>query len=206
MMHKGIVWSARFSPDGRRIVTASADRTARLWDALTGHPVGVPMRHTKDVWALFSSDGRHVVTASDDGTARVWNGATDDPVSSPMQHRQGAAVSQACFRRLDEQTGLLDTFASGGGLAQGFGLTFRPDGNLYVVSLYTKKVVRFNGQTGEFIDIFVQPASGGLTAPTALVFGPDGHLYVNSVGTSARAASCATMARPEPFSVTSSPQ
>ena len=34
------VTSAAFSPDGRRIVTASADNTARLWDAETGKPIG----------------------------------------------------------------------------------------------------------------------------------------------------------------------
>ena len=30
------MWSAQFSPDGARIVTASDDKTARVWDAATG--------------------------------------------------------------------------------------------------------------------------------------------------------------------------
>ena len=34
--HGDRVWTARYSPDGRRIVTASNDRTAILWDAATG--------------------------------------------------------------------------------------------------------------------------------------------------------------------------
>jgi WD40 repeat protein len=98
MMHKGIVWTATYSPDYRRIVTASADRTARIWDAASGQPLGQPMLHTKDVWsAAFSPDGRYVVTASEDGTGRVWDGMTGDPVSPPLRHRQGAAVFQACF-------------------------------------------------------------------------------------------------------------
>ena len=34
--HSGIVWSAAFSPDGQRVVTASGDKTARVWNAATG--------------------------------------------------------------------------------------------------------------------------------------------------------------------------
>ena len=36
--------SAAFSPDGKRIVTASSDKTARIWDAATGQPIGEPLR------------------------------------------------------------------------------------------------------------------------------------------------------------------
>ena len=36
--------SAAFSPDGKRIVTASGDKTARVWDAATGKPIGQPLK------------------------------------------------------------------------------------------------------------------------------------------------------------------
>ena len=36
MQHNSLIFSAQFSPDGRRIVTASKDGTARLWDSQTG--------------------------------------------------------------------------------------------------------------------------------------------------------------------------
>src|SRR5262249_50010673 len=52
------VHAAVFSPDGRRTLTASADKTARLWDAATGAPIGEPMRHEDEVVdAVFSPDG-----------------------------------------------------------------------------------------------------------------------------------------------------
>ena len=36
--------SAAFSPDGKRIVTASSDKTARVWDAESGKPIGEPLK------------------------------------------------------------------------------------------------------------------------------------------------------------------
>ena len=46
--HEAAVSSAAFSPDGKRIVTASADKTARIWDAATGKPIGEPLKGHED--------------------------------------------------------------------------------------------------------------------------------------------------------------
>ncbi|MBI3463760.1 MAG: protein kinase, partial [Planctomycetes bacterium] len=85
--HDGPVLDAQFSPDGRRVVTASADHAARVWNAVTGEPVTAPIRHDGAVArASFSPDGTRVVTASDDGTARVWDASTAEPVTPPLRH------------------------------------------------------------------------------------------------------------------------
>ena len=79
LRHDGQVWYAEFSPDGRLILTASLDGTARVWDAATGQPVTPPLRHDGPVWhAEFSPDGRRVLTASGDATARTWEISADD--------------------------------------------------------------------------------------------------------------------------------
>ncbi len=84
--HRGTVLSAAYSPDGSKIVTASEDHTARLWDARTGQEFGPALAHGDDVrMAEFSPDGTRVVTASDDRTARVWDVGTGQPVGQPMQ-------------------------------------------------------------------------------------------------------------------------
>lgn len=40
--HAGAVAGARFTPDGRRLVTSSADRTVRVWDDASGEQAAVP--------------------------------------------------------------------------------------------------------------------------------------------------------------------
>ncbi|MCI0746875.1 MAG: hypothetical protein L0Y58_15845, partial [Verrucomicrobia subdivision 3 bacterium] len=73
LKHNGRVESVRFSPDGKRVITACNDSNARVWDAASGHLLGEPLRHrTRVYYAEFSPDDRWVVTASTDGTARIW--------------------------------------------------------------------------------------------------------------------------------------
>jgi WD40 repeat protein len=55
------------------VVTASLDRSARLWDAASGQELAVLRGHEAGVGsAAFSPDGAKVVTASADRTARIW--------------------------------------------------------------------------------------------------------------------------------------
>src|SRR5262249_55761866 len=88
--------------------------------------------------------------------------------------------------RFDGATGAYrgEFVASGsGGLDYPFGLTFGPDGNLYVSSFAAgigyRAVLRYQGPSGRtpgaFIDTFVPPGSGGLITPNGLLFGPDGN-------------------------------
>jgi WD40 repeat protein len=58
---EGVVASVEFSPDGTTTLTGSWDRTARLWDAANGKPLGPPLRHDDHIAngaVVFSPDGK----------------------------------------------------------------------------------------------------------------------------------------------------
>ncbi len=60
------------SPDGRRILTASDDKTAKVWDADTDKEIITLHGHSLEVvGGCFSPDGKSVLTGSDDRTAKV---------------------------------------------------------------------------------------------------------------------------------------
>jgi len=71
--HTLMIYAVSFSPDGTHIVTASADKTARVWDSQTGRLLATMTGHSGRVnYVAFSPDGKRIVSVSDDGTARVW--------------------------------------------------------------------------------------------------------------------------------------
>ncbi len=77
--HSEWINSAVFSPDGKYILTASWDRTAKVWDAktITEVPGGTLKGHKSIVIsAVYSPDGKYILTASWDETAKIWDAKT----------------------------------------------------------------------------------------------------------------------------------
>jgi hypothetical protein len=63
-----------FSPDGKRLVTAGDDYTARVWDVGSGRVLCTLRGHKGRVESVsFSPDGKHVATGSEDKTAKLWD-------------------------------------------------------------------------------------------------------------------------------------
>ncbi len=99
--HRGEIESVAFSPDGRRMVTAGADRVARIWNVRseTGtvectDPVVLTPHLGSVNQAVFSPDGHQVVTVSDDGIVRLWDVSSDSvPWPIELKGHQAAVVS-----------------------------------------------------------------------------------------------------------------
>jgi WD40 repeat protein len=74
--HQDEVISAVFSPDGQRVLTASHDRTARIWDTASGKEIARLTGHQAPVAAAtYDNKGRRVLTVAGapDHTARLWD-------------------------------------------------------------------------------------------------------------------------------------
>ncbi|KIN94536.1 hypothetical protein M404DRAFT_168052, partial [Pisolithus tinctorius Marx 270] len=95
--HAAAVYSVAFSPDGKRIVSGSCDKTVRVWDAERGVQVGSPLQGHTD-WVLsvtFSCGGKKIVSGSKDKTVRVWDAERGVQISSPLQGHVGWVGSVA---------------------------------------------------------------------------------------------------------------
>jgi WD40 repeat protein len=82
--HVDAVLAARFSRDGSQIVTASRDRTARLWDAKTQKLIGRFEEGHEFLAssAVFYADGTRLATGAGDGTTRLWDVATGTEIKA----------------------------------------------------------------------------------------------------------------------------
>ncbi|TMQ19399.1 MAG: hypothetical protein E6J90_18160 [Deltaproteobacteria bacterium] len=93
LAHQAAVSLVAWSADGVRVATASADRTARIWDAASGQPATPPLAHGDAVtWVAWSADGTRVATASADRTARIWVAASGQPATPPLPHKGSVAM------------------------------------------------------------------------------------------------------------------
>ena len=87
--------SSAFSPDGKHIVTASDDKTARIWDAQTGRQIAVLWDNAPVRAAVFSPNGGYVLTTSEDRTACLWDAETGKLIHILQGHRN--QVRSAAF-------------------------------------------------------------------------------------------------------------
>jgi WD40 repeat protein len=81
------VLSVSLTADGRFAVSASDDKTLKVWDLGTGQAIRTLEGHTSQVTGVaVRPDGRFAVSASYDKTLKVWNLATGQPLATLETH------------------------------------------------------------------------------------------------------------------------
>jgi WD40 repeat protein/predicted Ser/Thr protein kinase len=156
--HRGNLWSFRFSPDGKRLVSGGEDRAARVWDSATGALVATCRGHTGRVLHVaFSRDGRRLLTTSSDGV-RQWDVATRSEVEPPYDRHTGE-VSAAVYSpdgqwiastgsdrtvRIWEARGRQEVAVRHGHTGNVTGVAFAPDGRR-LVSLSGESILDIAG-------------------------------------------------------------
>lgn len=95
--HSDRVTGCAFSPDGKRIVSASNDKTLRLWNATTGEEIAILSGHTDLVQnCAYSPDGLRIASCSRDTTVKLWDVARAE-MATPIANEP-------------DQTDILSTF------------------------------------------------------------------------------------------------
>ena len=191
LAHKDSVRSASFSTDGQRVLTASDDGTARVWDVASGDAIAVLEAPDSSVRsASFSPDGQQVVTLSFfSGTVRVWDVATQDAIAVLEGHADGvirAAFSNDGQRVVTaswDRTARVWDVASGNAIAvlEGYAdgvtsATFSTDGE--------RVVTASDDGTARVWDVATQDTIAVLEGHTGFVwsaaFSPDGQRVVTA--------------------------
>jgi WD40 repeat protein len=188
--HTDFLRSASYSPDGKRIVTASLDKTARIWDARTGVQLAVLSGHGDRVnSAVFSPDGMRIVTASSDKTARIWDAGTgaqlaelsghDDRLISAEYSPDGTRIVTASYGESpiiwDVRTGVkLTTLA--GHSATVTHAAYSPDGARIVTASFDQTARIWDARTGASLAVL----SGHAATVESAAYSPDGAQIVTA--------------------------
>jgi WD40 repeat protein len=190
--HTAQLSTSAFSPDGSRIVTASWDMTARIWNTATGEAISVLRGHDAEVnGAAFSPDGSRVVTASWDKTARIWNATTGTVIAVLRGHEgqvncatfspDGSRIVTASWdmtaRIWNATTGTVIAVLRGHE-GQVNCAAFSPDGSRIVTASWDMTTRIWNATTGTLIAVLREHEAQVDSA----AFSPDGSRIVTASG------------------------
>jgi WD40 repeat protein len=164
----GPVYCAAFSPDGRRVLTCSDDRTARVWDVGTGREVGrLQGLEGPALFGAFSPDGRRLVTVS---TTRLPGGHMAYGLKHVRTHDAATLQPLAHWSEPDDRTTQLDRICA---------VSLSPDGQRVACTFgrypdWTPRV--YETDTGKEL----LTLSGHDSLVTGMAFSPDGKRIVTT--------------------------
>jgi DNA-binding beta-propeller fold protein YncE len=187
----------RVALDGATVVVGAPDGDMGVANSGSAYVFQVDDRGTvdifDDIWTMVGEIGAsHAAPENVFGTSVAIQG-DHIVVGDPEWDFRGVDAGTAqvfVFAELAQAT--FETFFipfGTGGLSRPEQITVGPDGRLYVVSANTNRILRFDAETGAFIDVFIEAGDSGLDQPQSLAFGPDSNddgvpeIFVTSRGT-----------------------
>ncbi|GAC1656885.1 MAG: hypothetical protein NVS4B7_01430 [Ktedonobacteraceae bacterium] len=88
--HTDWVWAVAWSPKGNRIVSASGDGTAQVWDAKDGGHLNIYSGHADSVYGVsWSPDDARIASAGNDRTVQIWDAIYSDHFYTYTGHTSG---------------------------------------------------------------------------------------------------------------------
>jgi hypothetical protein len=187
--HTDQVSSVAYSPEGRRLASASADGTVKVQDASTGQHLLTLQGHRDSLFSVaFSPDGRRLASASEDRTVKVWDASTGQhlltlqghtaPVSSVAFSPDGRRIASASDDRTvkvwDAQTGQqLLTLQGHTDFVRS--VAFSPDGRRIASGSLDNTVKVWDASSGH-IPLTLQ---GHMSQVISVAFSPDGKRIVS---------------------------
>jgi WD40 repeat protein/serine/threonine protein kinase len=186
--HTGPIWSVAFSPDGKRLASASKDKTVKVWDAQTGQELLTFKGHPSWVHGMaFSPDGKRLASASSGmGPVKVWDAQTGQELLSLQGAGHCVAFSPdgqrlaSAGKVWDAQTGQeLLTFK--GHSRRITSVAYSPDGKRLASASEDRTVKVWDAQTGQEL----LSLKGHRWPVTSVAFSPNGHWLASGSNDSA---------------------